>query len=121
MSKTTSDDCKKELNARWPARLGENNGTWKRVSKTGNAKTGIMRVFHHSKQDLAGIVVETNGTIGEITFCAKSEVPAPEKAAKKSKTKVAKIIAPLSNGSVSADRYYFARVDGGDEVATAFA
>lgn len=72
-----TDTCKRELDSRFPAKFGQNVGGWKRISKSGNATTGIVRVFQHRKLPVSATVTEQNGAIASVEFHCGSSVEAP--------------------------------------------
>jgi len=54
MSKITTEDCVKEIRKTYP-------GNWKRISKSGNAQTGIVRVFQDGDKEVT--ITEHNGVL----------------------------------------------------------
>lgn len=119
MSKITSEDCKTALNDHWPSDGHKSPSDWKRVSKTGTAKTVIVRVFQHRNQKKYGIVCEVSDKITSVAFT--DSLPAQPSGTAKSMGRVAKASTgsttvgavgepgrPASNGRVSADEFLFA-------------
>lgn len=131
MPKLTTEDCKREINQRWPVEGSKSPQDWKRVSKTGTAKTSIVRVFQHKRLAIFATVVEVNDTIVSVTFVETQPETASEAGAR-SKTRGAakpssgsaevptEPTAPASNGKVRADEFVFA-VSGRSNGVTYFA
>lgn len=78
--KITTAVCTRELDAKFPAELGENKGGWKRTSKSGNAKDGITREFEHRKLPVTATVFELNGVIASVTYGKPGPVEVSAKA-----------------------------------------
>lgn len=75
--KITTEVCKAELNKRL-AQLGmAGDHSWKRLSKRGNARSGIVREFEHRDLDLNATVTERNQSIVSVEFCGE-DAPAPQ-------------------------------------------
>jgi hypothetical protein len=125
MSKITTEVCKAELNARWPFDGAKRPEDWKRVSKTGSAKTSIARVFQHRRLELYGIVIEEKGAITSVRFSetqpqvsktatSRKSSPTASKNSDSSKpnapgaTAPGAAATPASNGKVRADEFLFA-------------
>jgi hypothetical protein len=64
----TTDDCKEALAAAWQYEGDGTNTKWKRLSKKGNKKSGIVRVFHHDDLPVRGTVTEEDGKIAKVEF-----------------------------------------------------
>lgn len=123
MAKITTEVCKHELNKRWAVEGKKSPNDWKRLSKSGNASTGIVRLFQHLNLPIFATVVEEHGAITKVTFADSLNPSRPSKPAG-SKTKrsapattnedatansaVREPGQPASNGKVSADQFLFA-------------
>lgn len=122
MSKITTEVCKDELNKRWPIDGEKSRKDWKRLSKSGNASTSIVRIFQHTKLPVFAKVVEENGAITQVLF-AESVNALKQHGSEKSGATTTDTKGdadstasgatgtpgkPASNGRVSADEFLFA-------------
>ncbi|MBX9696229.1 MAG: hypothetical protein K2Z81_27820, partial [Cyanobacteria bacterium] len=64
----TTAVCKSVINDRWVTDGRKNSNDWKRISKTGSAKTSIVRLFEHRSRPLFATVVEEGGEITSVSF-----------------------------------------------------
>ena len=93
--KITTAVCKKELDESLPEKYGTSSAGWKRVSKSGSAKTQIVRVFHHRELAVQGTVIEEDSEITQVTYSPLVE-------------ETETFDSPASNEFGSADQYLFA-------------
>lgn len=96
--KITSQICKQELDDNLPEEYGTSSKGWKRVSRTGSAKTQIVRIFEHRELPVQGTVVEEDSEIISVTY---SPLGQDEETFE----------TPPSNEFGSADQYLFAILD----------
>jgi hypothetical protein len=68
MTAISTEDCKRAIEAAWPAEFGEGADNFKRVSKKGKKGEPIERLFYHRKLPLKAIVIEENGAIVKTTI-----------------------------------------------------
>ncbi len=122
MTRISTETCKAELNQHWPVEGTKSPEDWKRLSKTGSAKSTIVRIFQHRTLPVFGTVVEEKGAITRVTFA--DTLPKPAVARKDSygegnpqptqsrvtnrNDTLRKPVEPASNGRVRADEFVFA-------------
>ncbi len=68
MSAISTEDCKRAIEAAWPAEFGAGADDFKRVSKKGRKGEKIERLFYHRTLPLKAVVIEENGAIVKTTI-----------------------------------------------------
>ncbi|MBY0359509.1 MAG: hypothetical protein K2W82_16010 [Candidatus Obscuribacterales bacterium] len=125
--KITTEVCKQELDARFPATLGRNVGGWKRLSKTGNAASGFVRLFRHRKLAVTATVTEKDGAIVAVEFADASKAEQPlsagsqETAGQSTSPSSAAKKPAASNSEGSADQFLFGILNSREGGVTRFA
>ena len=67
-AKITSEDCKRAIEAAWPADFPPLAADFKRIAKSGKKGSPIERLFYHRSLPLKAVVVEENGAITATTI-----------------------------------------------------